>query len=219
MSENQIQDCPNCGAKLKSGIFSETKLFNEEQVSAINKFVPGQSSKNYCNSCGSKLLTQAKSNVGELLSTQQSRLKELLPILPVVSTHSPYNWEYMVLCMVSGQSTTGTGVLSDFKSSFTDLFGVQSGAYNKKLKEGENICYSQLRLQALNAGGNAIIAADIDYSEVGGDKGMLMVCMAGTAVKLQNLGVLEAKLANQLEELHKLNEEVNNLTSIMELQG
>ena len=33
-------------------------------------------------------------------------------------------------------------------------------------------------------GGNAIIGTDIDYSEVGGGKGMLMVCMSGTAIEL-----------------------------------
>ena len=31
-------------------------------------------------------------------------------------------------------------------------------------------------------GGNAVIATDIDYGEVGGAKAMLMVCMTGTAV-------------------------------------
>jgi hypothetical protein len=36
-------------------------------------------------------------------------------------------------------------------------------------------------------GGNAVIATDIDYAEVGGVRAMLMVCMAGTAVRLNNL--------------------------------
>ena len=77
-----------------------------------------------------------------------------------------------------------SGVVSEFTSSFTDLFGVQSGRFNKKLKAGEDICFAQLRKQALDLGGNAVIATDIDYSEVGGGKGMLMVCMGGTAIKL-----------------------------------
>ncbi|MBE5322140.1 heavy metal-binding domain-containing protein [Pedobacter sp. MR2016-19] len=35
-------------------------------------------------------------------------------------------------------------------------------------------------------GGNGIIATDVDYAEVGGAKAMVMVCMAGTAVKIKN---------------------------------
>jgi uncharacterized protein (AIM24 family) len=48
-------------------------------------------------------------------------------------------------------------------------------------------------MKALELGGNAIVAADIDYAEVGGLKGMLMVAATGTAVMLNNLDVLGAK--------------------------
>jgi uncharacterized protein YbjQ (UPF0145 family) len=47
-----------------------------------------------------------------------------------------------------------------------------------------------LRKETLELGGNAVLATDIDYAEVGGDKGMLIVCMTGTAVLLKNPEVL-----------------------------
>ena len=115
--------------------------------------------------------------------------------------------------MVTGQSTTGTGVVSEFTSSFTDLFGAQSGRYNKKLKAGEEMCFAQLRKQAIDIGGNAVIATDIDYSEVGGDKGMLMVCMAGTAIKLRNLSVLGKERELKIGELNKFNDRLKILLS------
>jgi hypothetical protein len=55
-------------------------------------------------------------------------------------------------------------------------------------------------------GGNAVVATDIDYSEVGGDKGMLMVCMSGTVVKLNNISILHETKVKALEELTELNE-------------
>lgn len=68
------------------------------------------------------------------------------------------------------------------------------------------MCFAQLRKQALDLGGNAVIATDIDYSEVGGEKGMLMVCMGGTAIKLKNTSALGQDRANKIDELIKLNE-------------
>ena len=52
---------------------------------------------------------------------------------------------------------------------------------------------NQLRAKALKIGANAVIATDIDYGEVGSLKGMLMVCAAGTAIKLENTNILGSK--------------------------
>ncbi|MEZ4840244.1 MAG: heavy metal-binding domain-containing protein [Flavobacteriaceae bacterium] len=54
--------------------------------------------------------------------------------------------------------------------------------HNEKLQLGEENCFLQLVVKALNLGGNAIIATDIDYSEVGNSKGLLMICASGTAI-------------------------------------
>ena len=75
--------------------------------------------------------------------------------------------------MVTGQTTTGTGVLTEFTSSFTDFFGVQSGRHNKKLKDGEDMCKVQLRTQTLNMGGNAVDVVGpkrLVVAEEGGEK-------------------------------------------------
>jgi len=140
-----------------------------------------------------------------------AQIQPLISAIPVISLQNPANWDYEVLEMVTGQSTTGTGVVSEFTSSFTDMLGRQSGRYNRKIKGGESICFSQLRLQTLNLGGNAVIAADIDYSEVGGEKGMLMVCMAGTAIRLKNLEILGEQKADAIQELCSLKERLNTL--------
>ena len=62
--------------------------------------------------------------------------------------------------------------------------------YNKKIIKGENKCFAQLRLKAIDLGGNAVIGINLDYTELGALKGMIMVSAYGTAIELNNPDVL-----------------------------
>jgi uncharacterized protein YbjQ (UPF0145 family) len=115
-----------------------------------------------------------------------------------------------------GQSVTGTGVFAEFTSSWTDFFGAQSNAYNQKIAAGEMICQTQLRLKCVELGGNAILAIDIDYAEVGGLKGMLMVCMTGTAVLLENTDIIGKEA---LEGLNVVTQTAQNRRAMRLYQG
>lgn len=208
-----MPSCPKCQTELKGGLLSSVSLLSERKVRIINEYHTTQS-EGYCSKCGPALFTEYQGK----LEFERSRLiidiKTQLTIIPVISAQNPLNWDYQVLEMVTGQSTTGTGVISEFTSSFTDFFGAQSGQFNKKLKDGENICLAQLRKQALDLGGNAVIATDIDYSEVGGEKGMLMVCMAGTAIHLKNPEILGAGKSDLLAKLKDTNNRIQYLTRL-----
>lgn len=210
MSEND--SCPSCGVKLKSTGFNTNILLNSRELSLIKEF-GGTENEFRCQKCGTGYLTRAKENLESQKNNIKSQLEKLIKAILIVSTHSPINWDYEIIGMVTGQTTTGTGVLAEFSSSFTDFFGSQSGTYNTKIKKGENLCFDQLRVQALQMGGNAIIATDIDYSEVGGDKGMLMVCMAGTAVRLKNTSIIGDERSKSLEAVLELNARLNYLKS------
>lgn len=168
---------------------SSVSILNASKTNLIKEFTE-EKSDTFCTKCGDELYTKADTAA----KTEQRRtiksMQRLIKVIPVISAQQPLNWDYNIVSMVTGQSTTGTGVITEFTSSFTDLFGSQSGRTNSKLKAGDVLCFSQIRTQALNSGANAVIATDIDYSEVGGGRGMLMVCMTGTAIKLNNLEVL-----------------------------
>ncbi|WP_234734544.1 heavy metal-binding domain-containing protein [Tellurirhabdus bombi] len=196
----ELTACPNCDAKLKGGMFSNASLLPEHQIRIINEY-RSQKSAGYCTKCGPDLYSSSVGQIRTERSQMWDKIKDLLSAVPVLSIQSPLNWDYTVVGMVTGQSTTGTGAISDFTSSITDMFGLQSGRYNAKIKSGERICFAQLRKQALEYGGNAVVGTDIDYSEVGGEKGMLLVCAAGTAVKLNNLDALDPERKAKLEEL------------------
>lgn len=195
-----MENCTNCKASLKSGFFASTELIEKRKTDFINRFTNLQAD-DYCTKCSPDLAIKASSEWRSLNTKLNASLKELIRYIPVVTLQNPKDWDYQVLRMVTAQSVTGTGVVSEFASSFTDLFGMQSRKYNTKIKAGEDLCKAQLRLDAVSIGANAIIATDIDYAEVGGDKGMLMVCMSGTAIRLANPGILAEDVGEKFAEM------------------
>ena len=209
-----LDHCPNCNSKIK-----RTKLLEESIINKINHHRKQGSATAYCEKCGPEELKSAQTYNENLIQQKQHEASKHLDYIPILTTHTPYKWEYDALGIVTGQSTLGTGVMAEFKSGFTDLFGAQSKTYNTKLRAGETVCLNQLRFQALCMGGNAVIAADIDYSELGSLKGMIMVCASGTAVKLKNTNLLSSKSQEKLKEiegyLQGTKEAIDNLQEIL----
>jgi len=222
--QQKYEVCPNCQAKISSSIFNENVIVLEGYTKLINRFTENRASA-HCQKCVSDILEEAKSKyfvlckeLNEKLVAKTSKLKELLQFIPIVTLQMPQDWKYKSLEIVSAQTVSGTGIISEIASDWTDFFGRDSGFYNEKLKGGEEKCKNILRAQTIKLGGNAILGADIDYSEAGGTKGMLMVCMAGTAVKITNLADLNYNFLalNEIEEIlvaiQELDNEIEELT-------
>lgn len=197
-----MERCPNCSTTLKKGLMKTNELLSKEKINFINDFHE-EKKEGYCSVCGKEKFEEASGILNKEYNSVNSFIRKNIKNIPVISIHTPLNWDYVVLGIVTGQTTTGTGVVAEFTSSFTDFFGKQSGAYNKKLAQGEILAMAQLRAKTIELGGNAIIAADLDYSEVGSVKGMLMVCATGTAIKLKNVNVLGEKVLSAMNELNK----------------
>jgi uncharacterized protein YbjQ (UPF0145 family) len=211
---NNPDECPNCKAKLKSGLLNSNALLSDLSNSIIKEFVNDKSTS-YCAKCGKTLLTEGVEKIRQERIDLRSKFGEQLSAVPVVSIHSPINWDYDVLGIVTGQSATGTGVFSEFAQSFSDFFGSQSGTINNKLREGENLCFTQVRISTLDLQGNAILAADIDYSELGGGRGIIMVCITGTAVRLKNPNILGDDKAKQISDLTEMRQRIVLLSKIL----
>ncbi|PRY10324.1 uncharacterized protein YbjQ (UPF0145 family) [Pontibacter ummariensis] len=213
METPTLTECPNCNAKLTTGILSSNKLVNKKFGALIREFTTLQH-EDFCEKCAQAPFEQAKAKCSKEIAALNVEVSNLLKNVQVVSIPAPLHWDYSVLDMVTAQSTTGTGVFAEFKSSITDFFGMQSQTYNTKISNGEKLCLAQLRLKCLAAGGNAVIGTDIDYAEVGGAQGMLMVCMTGTAVKVNNLEQLGEDRAANLERLAAMMKRREHLVEI-----
>jgi uncharacterized protein YbjQ (UPF0145 family) len=206
-----VTACPACGEKIHAGIFASNALLPPDAVALINEYSPAQATHR-CGKCGLGLLAEHQESLRREREDLVRRIQADLASIPILSLQSPLHWDYTVCGLVTAQTTTGTGVFAEFTASFTDIAGAQSKAYNEKIKAGENICKGILRMEALDLGANAVIAADIDYAEVGGGKGMLMVCMTGTAVLLRNPEVLGSSAPESFQRLGALRDRLRHLS-------
>lgn len=223
-------NCENCGAEIKHGFLTSNRILTKETIKLINDTL-NLNSETYCEACGNLLLKETnniKKQFNERLISIHTTLHNQLSIienefghlinkLPVITTHSPYRWEYTTLSLVSGQNIIGTGFLSEILSDFTDFFGTKSNSFSNKIRDNEEYVLNQLRAKAIRLGGNAVIGTDIDYGEVGAHKGMLMVCAAGTAVKLNNIEVLEEE-TEVIEKIQSIGEQLVVVDKLLKMK-
>jgi uncharacterized protein YbjQ (UPF0145 family) len=88
--------------------------------------------------------------------------------------------------IVSAECVLGMSAFSDMFSGFRDLAGGRSKSYQRHLREAKDTCLYELRAEADRVGANAVIAVDLDYSEIsGGGKSMLFLVANGTAVVVE----------------------------------
>jgi uncharacterized protein YbjQ (UPF0145 family) len=90
-----------------------------------------------------------------------------------------------IVDVIHSRVVIGTNVFSDISASFSDFFGGNNSAYEKRLAEITEKSIDGLKRKAAKIKANAIIDLKIDVDEIsGGNKSMFMVTAIGTAVKL-----------------------------------
>ncbi|WP_207503760.1 heavy metal-binding domain-containing protein [Telluribacter humicola] len=132
-----------------------------------------------------------------------------------MTSPAPANWDYEVIGMITAQTTSGTGFLTELSRDFNDFFGTSSNTSSRKVEAATRICKADLRVQCVRLGGNAIISTDIDFSEIGsGSSNMLMVCMAGTAIKVKELANINEDRKNSILEVIELTQKLEAITKV-----
>ena len=198
--------CPNCNKSL-NGFFSSDLLL-ESKVNFINKHLK-QDKTAYCSNCSKPLLQKIADTFRKEKVEIERRLQQIIHYIPIMTSPSPVNWDYEVLGMVSAQTTSGTGFATELSRSFNDFFGSGSKTTNRKIGRATNLCKADLRVQCVRHGGNAVISTDIDFNEIGaGSSNMLMVCMAGTAIRVTDMENFSAKNRDTIIEVVELTEKL-----------
>ena len=77
----------------------------------------------------------------------------------------------------------GTGVISEFTSAITDIFGERATAFERKLADAKQAALHRLQAIAAQKGANAIVGVDIDYTEFQSNR--IGVVINGTLVNIQ----------------------------------
>ncbi|MCC2604287.1 heavy metal-binding domain-containing protein [Planctobacterium marinum] len=102
----------------------------------------------------------------------------------VTTTHELQGYEIEhYYGIVVGEAVMGANLFKDIFASVRDIVGGRSGAYEDVLTKARKIAFSEIEAEARGCGANAVIGIDIDYQIVGDKGSMLMVSIAGTAVK------------------------------------
>jgi uncharacterized protein YbjQ (UPF0145 family) len=201
-----FEKCPNCDKSLK-GFFS-SDLILPSKVEFINKHL-GQNCEAYCTNCAPTLMSKIANNFRKQKGDIEKRLEQIIHAIPVMSSPAPTGWKYEIIGMITSQTTSGTGFATELSRSFNDFFGSGSNTTNRKIARATNLCQADLRVQCVRNGGNAIISTDIDFNEIGaGSTNMLMVCMAGTAIRVLDMENFSAKSRDTISEVVELTEQL-----------
>ena len=196
----QVTACPNCNADIKFGVFDSNLIIPKEKTEAIN-FVLKTEAPAHCDMCGVKAMAEARSQFFSLFNGFKNYVNENSGIVPITTIPMPFGWEYTVLGMVTSQTVTADGTLDEFKLSWNDLVGIEYPRLNSKLSNSEELCKSKIRIAAIIAGGNAVVGTDVDYGQLRSVNGVLMICMSGTAVRLNNPDVISPGWQEKVGEL------------------
>lgn len=114
---------------------------------------------------------QVNAEVGAIMLTT-----ETAPDLPIKERLGIVTAEYVV----------GMHLFRDLAGVFRDVFGGRSETMQRGLKEARETALEELRKEAYALGANAVVAIDLDYSEIsGGGKSMLFLVASGTAVRIE----------------------------------
>lgn len=207
-----MDKCPNCGKSLKG--FLSADLLAPSKTSFINKY-NNLNNEYYCTSCSKPLLAKIANEFKKQKTDIETRLKQIIHHVPVMTCPSPHAWSYEVIGMVTSQTTSGTGFMTELSRSFNDFFGDGSNATNKKILRATNFCKAELRVECVKNGGNAVVSTDIDFNEIGsGSTNMLMVCMAGTAIKVTNTEQFSTRSRDALAEIIELTEKLQAISQL-----
>ena len=117
------------------------------------------------------------------------------------------------LGVVNTNIVIGTNFFSDFAASFTDVFGGNSGTYQRKMDSMYESAKKELISKVKNLGGNAIVGFRIDFDEISGKgKSMFMLSATGTAciVASQQNGQNEAVNVSNVD-TYELEKEIKKM--------
>jgi uncharacterized protein YbjQ (UPF0145 family) len=87
--------------------------------------------------------------------------------------------------IITAECVYGVNILRDLFAAVRDVFGGRSASMQRVLRDARKTVLAELRKEAEIVGADAVIGIDLDYQEISGGGGMLMIVASGTAVKLK----------------------------------
>jgi len=163
-----MQKCSNCDREIKEGgglgIFIPNEIISDEKIKFINQFID-KTEESYCSKCHLEPHSRATKNFNAIKKEIEEVEKEYMDSLPVLTIENPQGWDYRSIGLVSQSKTI-------------------SANYSKVEKR----VFLNLKINAYNLGGNAVIGTRFSKSYQGerGVENYGNLTVFGTAVEVFN---------------------------------
>ncbi|WP_083638828.1 YbjQ family protein [Rhizobium oryziradicis] len=143
-----------------------------------------------CKNCGtSYYLGSPDGFCGECEDTMKAAQKKthVETIILTTSIDIPNRKIDRVVSIVANEVAIGLNIFKDIANNWRGFIGGRSSTSEKALKEARNACLEGLKHEAAEAGANAVIAVNVNYSQISttGSGDILFIAATGTAVVLQ----------------------------------
>jgi uncharacterized protein YbjQ (UPF0145 family) len=90
------------------------------------------------------------------------------------------------LGIVTAECAYGMNVFKDLFASIRNIVGGRSEAVQNTMRDARDTVLSELKKEAYSRGANAVIAVDLDYTQIGdGGAAMVLLVASGTAVVIE----------------------------------
>ena len=141
-----------------------------------------------CGDCRSSTYQKNKPRLKQNLNDAQKELADQeLDAIIVTTSHTLQGIEVTkYLGVVSAECAYGMNMFKDMFANVRNLVGGRSTAVQDTMRDSRETVMQELKREAHAKGANAVIAVDIDYTQLGaGGNMMVLVSASGTAVIIE----------------------------------
>lgn len=138
-----------------------------------------------------KSLAREDSPARDNSAQEQAELRAKAISLPLTTAFTTAAGEVAEeIDIITAECVFGINLFKDMLGGIRDIVGGRAGAHQRVLKDLRQTCLQELRINAVEIGADAVIGVDLDYSEISGrNGGLLMLVASGTAVTLVDKSV------------------------------
>lgn len=175
MQNSKAANCAECGVESQKDFFSN-----------IDPNPVAMSRRNLCRACHSSLFGNGAAEETDETEKAEKALHLRAGNIPVTTGFTtaagPITEEIDV---ITSECVYGINVFKDMPGDVRDIVGGRASAQQKVLRYLRQTCLDELRMNAAEIDADAVIGVDLDYSEISGaNGGLLMLVASGTAVRL-----------------------------------
>lgn len=135
--------------------------------------VAAEEARAICNTCYGKM------SAGEIEALENEEQDTLNSVM--LTTETMIDGEFERVEIIGSEFVVGLNIFKDMLVQMRDVAGGRSKTIEKALIEGRLSVLNDLRRQAIDLGGDAVIAVNVSYSQI--DAKMIMMAATGTVIK------------------------------------